>query len=105
MAVCGTQCADLVLGIIRILGMHFSYNRKLKEGTHFCLVIADIQCVLKLQKLKNHTLEGKIFIFKTLVLSKITFHAFVTPIPNYVVTDIFMGEFNSEIKHNTLCNY
>ena len=29
-AVCGIQCVDLVLDTIRILGMHFSYNKKLK---------------------------------------------------------------------------
>ena len=30
-AVCGIQCVDLVLDTIKILGTHFSYNKKLKE--------------------------------------------------------------------------
>ena len=50
-AVCGIQCVDLVLDTIKILGTHFSYNEKLKEERNFCLIIANIQRVLKLWKL------------------------------------------------------
>ena len=110
-AVCGIQCVDLVLDTIKILGTHFSYNEKLKEERNFCLIIANIQYVLKLWKLRNLTLEGKILIFKTLALSKIIFQAFVTPIPIYVVTKLqkiqkkFLWENStSKIKHDTLCN-
>ena len=77
-AVCGIQCVDLVLDTIKILGTHFCYNEKLKEERNFCLTIANTQRVLKLWKLRNLTLEGKILIFKTLTLSKIIFQAFVT---------------------------
>ena len=87
-AVCDIQCVDLVLDTIKILGTHFSYNEKLKEERNFSLIIANIQRVLKLWKLRNFTLEGKILIFKTLALSKIIFQAFVTPIPIYVVTEL-----------------
>ena len=100
-AVCGIQSVDLVLDTIKILGTHFSYNEKLKEERNFCLIIANIQRVLKLWKLRNLTLEGKILTFKTLALSKIIFQDFVTPIPIYVVTELkknakkfFMGKFN-----------
>ena len=100
-AVCGIQCVDLVLDTIKILGTHFAYNKKLKEERNFCLIIANIQRILILWKLRNLTLEGKILIFKTLALSKIIFQAFVTPIPIYVVTELekstkkfFMGKFN-----------
>ena len=110
-AVCGIQCVDLVLDTIKILGTHFSYNKKLKEEINFCLIKANIERVLKLWKLRNLTLEGKILIFKTLALSKIIFQAFVTPIPIYVVTErekiqkSFLWENStSKIKHDTLCN-
>ena len=109
--VCGMQCVDLVLDTIKILGTHFSYNEKLKEERNFCFIIANIQRVLKLWKLRNLTLEGKILIFKTLALSKIIFQAFVAPIPIYVVTELekiqkrFLWENStSKIKHDTLCN-
>ena len=109
--VCSMQCVDLVLDTIKILGTHFSYNEKLKEERNFCLIIANTQRVLKLWKLRNLTVEGKVLIFKTLALSKIIFQAFVTPIPIYVVTELekiqksFLWENStSKIKHDTLCN-
>ena len=87
-AIYGMQCVDLVLDTIKILGTHFSYNKKLKEEINFCFIIANIQHALKLWKPQNLTLEGKIIIFKTLALSKIIFQAFVTPIQVYVVTEL-----------------
>ena len=75
------------------------------------MIIADIQRVLKLWKLRNLTLEGRILIFKTLALSKIIFQAFVTQIPDYVVTELgkLQKSFlwlnsTSDIKRDTLCN-
>ena len=75
------------------------------------MIIANIQCVLKLWKLRKLTLEGNILILKTLVLSKIVFQAFVTPIPNYVVIELekiqksfLWANSVSKIKHDTLCN-
>ena len=75
------------------------------------MIIANTQRVLKLWKLRNLTVEGKVLIFKTLALSKIIFQAFVTPIPIYVVTELekiqksFLWENStSKIKHDTLCN-
>ena len=111
MAVCGIQCVDLVLGTIKILGTHFSYKEKLKQDRKFCLIITNTQRVLKLQKLPNLTLEGKILIFKTFAFSKIIFQAFVTPIPIYLVIELekiqksFLWENStSKVKHDTLCN-
>ena len=97
---------------IKVLETHFSYKKKLNEERNFCLALANIQRVLKLWKLRNLTLEEKIFIFKTLTLSKIVFQAFVTPIPNHVVTELeknrekfFLWENSaSKIKRDTLCN-
>ena len=88
MAVCGIHCVHLVLDTIKIFGAHPSYNEKLKEERNICLMIANIQRVLKLWKRRSLTLEGKTLIFKTLALSKIIFQAFVTPIPIYVVTEL-----------------
>ena len=98
-AVCGIQFVDLLLDNIKILGMHFSYNKKIKEEKNFCLIIANIQRVLKLWYLRNFTLQGKILTFETLALSKIIFQAFVTPMPIYVVTELEkMGKFYGKIQ-------
>ena len=75
------------------------------------MIIANIQRVLKLWKIRNLNLEGKILIFKTLALSKITFQAFVTPIPIYIVTElekiqksVLWENSTSKTKHDTLCD-
>ena len=59
MAVCGIQRIDLVLDTMKVLGTHFSYSKRLNEESNFCLILANIQRVLKLWKLRNLTLERK----------------------------------------------
>ena len=46
---------------LEILCTHFSYNKKLKEEKKIFNVVADIQRVLKILKIRKLTLEGKIF--------------------------------------------
>ena len=64
-AVCGMHCIDLNSDTLKILGTHFSYNKKVKEEKKIFKSLTDIQRVLKLWKMRNFTLEGKIVIFKT----------------------------------------
>ena len=73
--------------------------------------MANTQRVLKLWKLRNLTLEGKILISETFALAKIIFQASVTPIPNYIVTELekigksfLWVNSTPKIKHNTLSN-
>ena len=70
MAVCGIKCIDLTTETIKILGVHFSYNQKLKTQKNFVKSITNMQNVLNLWRMRNITLQGKIVIFKTLALSK-----------------------------------
>ena len=73
MAACGIKYVYLVLGTIKILETHFFYNEKINEQKNFRLIIANNQRALKLWKLRNLTLKGKILIFKTLTLAKTIF--------------------------------
>ena len=73
MAVCGLRCIDLNIDTLKILGTHFSYNEKLKEEKNFYKIVTDMQRVLKIWKIRRLTLERKIVIFKTKVISKIVF--------------------------------
>lgn len=57
---------------MKMLGIHFSYNEKLKDEKLIYDVITNIQHVLKRES-RNLTLEGKVVIFKTTPLSKIIF--------------------------------
>ena len=72
--------------------------------------IVKIQNILKLWKLRNLTIEGRIVVFKSLAISKLIHLALVTEIPTTInlLTKIQM-EFiwkgkNPKIKNSTLCN-
>ena len=66
-------CGDTV----QILGIYYSYNKLLKNDENFKKCIAIIENVLKLWRARNLSLEGKITVFKSLTLSKITHLALV----------------------------
>ena len=74
MAVCGMCCVDLKNHTLKIIGIHFSYNEKLKEEKNVYTTVKNIQRVLKIWKMRNLTVEGKIHFFKTIALSKIVFN-------------------------------
>ena len=69
--VCGMKCTDLRNETIKILGVYFSYNQKIKDDKDFYNITSNIQGVLNLWKMRNLSLEGKIVAFKVLVISKI----------------------------------
>ena len=76
-AFCGMRCVNLHEDTIKILGTHYSYNKQLENDENFKKYIAEIENVLKLWKARNLSLEGKITLFKSLALSKITHLALV----------------------------
>ena len=73
--------------------------------------IAKIQNILKLWKLRNLTIEGRIVVFKSLAISKLIHLALVTEIPTTTINlltkiqmeFIWKGK-NPKIKNSTLCN-
>ena len=87
-AVCGMRCVDLKNDTFKILGTHFCYNEKLKEERNFYTTVTNIQRVLKIWKMRNLTLEGKIVIFKTLARSNIVFQSMITPVPRHIVSEL-----------------
>ena len=69
-ALCGRKCVNLHEDTIKILGIHYSYNKQLENDENFKKYIAKIENVLKLWRARNLSLEGKITVFKSLALSK-----------------------------------
>ena len=67
-ALCGFKGVDLTEESIRVLGVHFSYNKNICLQRNFIDVIKNIENVLKIWKMRNLTLSGKITIFKTLAI-------------------------------------
>ena len=58
-AVRGLRCKDQNNDTLKILGIHFSYNEKLKEEKKIYKTVTDIPRVLTIWKMRNLTLEGK----------------------------------------------
>ena len=72
LALCGTLCFYLTEDTINILGIYFSYNKKLEQEKNSLSHTVKIQNILKLWKLRNLTVEGRTAVFKSLAISKIS---------------------------------
>ena len=110
MALCGMKCTDLRNEAIKILGVYFSYNQKIKDDKNVYNISSNIQRVLNLWRMRNLTLEGRIVVFKTLAISKIVFLALLTKIHHQAVKELekiqksFLWKDSSlKIRHETTC--
>ena len=65
MEVCGMECMNLAKNSAKILGIHFSFNKKIEIEENFIELIKKIENVLKIWAIRNLTVQGKIKIFKT----------------------------------------
>ena len=110
-ALCGLKSLDLTKESIKILGVHISYNKKLQDDINFCMTVKNICNVIKLWCIRYLSLEGKISIFKSLVLSKIVYLALLTIVHKSIIEELneirktfLWSNKKCKIKHGTLCN-
>ena len=82
------DCIDLTKKTIKVLGIHFPYNKKPETEQNFIRHVRKIEKVLKLWRMRNLTLEEKITIFKTLAISKIIHLSLVTNVPTQIINEI-----------------
>ena len=82
------KCLDLTIECIKILGVHISCNRNLKDDKNFCDMVKNISNVIKLWRMRHLSLEGKITNFKSLAISKIVYLALLTSIPNSFLEEL-----------------
>ena len=61
---CGMQCIDLTKNSVKILGIHFSYNKEIKDEENFIKLIKKIENVLKIWRLRNLTVKAKLQFLK-----------------------------------------
>ena len=87
-AICGIKCIDLTKETIKILGVFFSCDKNLQLEKNFRKTTLSIERIFKLWTRRNLRLGVKIIIFKTLVLSKITFLAQVLVIASLFIDTI-----------------
>ena len=105
------ECTDLTKKSVKILGIHFSYNKKIENEDKFFKLIKKIENVLKIWRIRNLIVQGKITIFKTLAISKVIHLALVTNVPQVIIDqlkkiqkDFIRNRRHPEIRHSTLCN-
>ena len=108
-AVCGMQSVDLTGDAIKILGVYFSYNINLMNQKNYCQAITNIHGILKLWRMRNLSIEGKIVVFKTLAISKFVYLALLTIIPDHITDEVtkiqksfIWHDSSPKIKHETL---
>ena len=82
---CGMECIDLTKNSMKILGIHFSYNKKIENEEDFIKIIKKIENVLKIWRIRNLTIQGKITIFKTLAIIHL---ALVTNAPQVIIDQL-----------------
>ena len=110
-ALCGTKCINLRLNSLKLLGIHFSHNKKSENDENVLKQITSIEKVLKLWCMRNLKLEGKVTVFKALAISKIVHLALITNIPtstmkvlNKTQKEFIWKNKSPNLKHTTLCN-
>ena len=108
-ALCNMRSVNLHKDTIKIFGIHYLYNRQLENDENFKKYIAKIENVLKLWRARNLSLEGKVTVFKSLALSKITHLALVKTIPpsitdqlNKTQKNFIWNWLNPKIKNSTM---
>ena len=111
LAACSILYINLNNDTLKILLTYFCYNEKLKEENIFHKTVTNIQCVLKIWKMRNLTLEGKIIIFKTISISNIVFQSFIITAPKHSINELekiqkafLWKNATPKIKHEILCN-
>ena len=87
-ALCGMRCVNLHEDTIEILGIYYSYNKQLENDKNYKKSIAKIENMLKMWRARNLSLEGKITVFRSLALSKITHLALVKTIPRSMIDQL-----------------
>ena len=55
---------------------------------NYCKTIINIHGILKLWRMRNLSIEGKIVVFKTVAISKLVYLALLTVIPNHTTEEV-----------------
>ena len=63
-SLCGMICVNLNNETAKIPGVRLSYNKNLEQDKRFCEHIVKIKNILKLWRMRQSTLEGRIKVFK-----------------------------------------
>ena len=94
---------------IKILGVHFSYDKKLADKQNFCKPIIEGRTLLNVWNQRWLSLAGKIQVFKALIISKPVYISTMQHVPDNALNDFqnlpkefIWGGKRPKIKHCTL---
>ena len=79
------ECLDIMFNKIKISGVYYSNDKKLKNQESFRNLVLNIE---KLWRMRNLSIAGKITVFKILAMSKIVHLALVNIIPNSIILEL-----------------
>ena len=110
-AICGMEGVNLNNETVKMLGVHFSYNKNLEQDKNFSEHIFKIENILKLWRMRQLTLEGRVAVFKSSAVSKGIHLLLITKLHKNTIdllnkiqkTFIWQGK-KAKIKYGTLCN-
>ena len=76
---------------------------------NYCKAITSIHGIIKLWRMRNLSIEGKIVVFKTLAISKLVYLALLIVILNHITEEVakiqkifIWHDSSTKIKHETL---
>ena len=82
------KCLELMKETVKILGAHFCYNTKLEHEINVQSHIVKIESLLRLWRMTNLTIKGKVLVFKSLKVSKIVHLSLTTTVPQAIINQL-----------------
>ena len=101
------KLTSLVTSSIKILGMHFSYDKEIADDKHFSDLLNCVQSVPNTCHQRYLILSGKIQVFKSLIASKPVYIARMKLYQNmlWLHRNFIWNCKKPKIKHSTLIGY
>ena len=98
---CALNCMNLENETIHILECHYFYNKKAQQEKNFKHHVTKIENMLRIWKMRQLTLEGKIMDFTSLAISKIIHFALRNSVSRKII-DFLQKNSKPKIKHKPL---
>ena len=79
---------NLTKETVKILGVYFSYYKKLEHNINFQSRIVKIESAQRLWHMRNLTIEGNGLVFKSLAISKIVHLSLITTVSHTIINQL-----------------
>ena len=104
------ECIDLMVNAIKIIGVYYSHDENFEKQKNFINLVLKIEKLIRLRRMWNLSITGKITVLKTPAVSTIVRFALVKVIPNSVILeldkikkDFIWKNSNPKIKQDLIC--